>query len=322
MHKQAILIMTVSGLIASCDHAAFATKSQTAQTAVSTPTNIDAKRLDELRVMCQKRLKQNPRDVEAMVQLGSTYQFLGEYDRAIDQFNNALAIDQKNWRAYMGRSLIFSKKGMNRESAQDLKLAFQYNPKLKQTLEATMAHAKSTVAKALAPYYVEGEQGYYTSKLDNANDRASSQMREGKTDLAIKTLTDGINNYPSSKIAYKSQEYAKYCLSKAYQLRSICYFKQKNLAKSIDDMTQAATLTPMKKEIYLDRSQLYAASGDKKKAMADAEKAKTLKPDWMPAGVAQALKSSMTESMSYAAKRGHDINQSKSPTNNKKDRPD
>lgn len=294
----------------------------TPQTAGSTKTPLDSKKLAELRVMCQKRLKQNPRDVGAMVQLGSTYQFLGENEKAIDQFNNALAIDPKNWKAYMGRSLIFSKKGMRREAAQDLKLAFQYNPELKQSLEATMAHAKSSTAKALAPFYVDGEQGYYTSKIDTANDKAASQIRLGQTDVAIKTLTGGINSFPSSKIAYKNQEYAKFCLSKSYQLRAICYFKQKNLPKAIDNMTQAATLTPMKKEIYLDRSQLYAAAGDKKKALADAEKAKTLKADWMPAGVAEALSASMKESMSYAAQRGHDMNQSKSNSNGKIDRPD
>lgn len=328
--RNQFLLVTIISLVSYCGGAAFAqspqkngpaqkpaaSQPQPDQTSAKSP--ISKKKLEELRDLCQKRLKENPRDVETIVKLGSTYQFLNEYDKAIDQFNNALAIDPKNWKAFLGRSLMFSRKGLKAESAKDLQMALKYNPELKQTLEATMAHAKTSVAKALAPFYVDGEQGYYTSKIDTANDKAANEAREGKIAVAIKTLTDGINSFPSSKMVYKNQEYAKYCLSKSYQLRAFCNFKQKDLPKAIEDMTQAATLTPLKKEIYLDRSQLYAVTGDKVKAQADLEKAKTLKPDWMPAGMAAAITSSMKESMSYAAKRGHDMQGAATKANHSK----
>lgn len=327
MRIQILLATTLFSFLANCGEAVCAqpqAKVLPPQESSTAKAPMSKQKLEELRALCQKRLKENPRDVETIVKLGSTYQFLNENEKAIDQFNNALAIDPKNWKAYLGRSLMFSRKGMKAESAKDLQLALKYNPELKQTLEATMAHAKTSVAKALAPFYVDGEQGYYTSKIDTANDKAATEAREGKIAAAIKTLTDGINSFPSSKIVYKNQEYAKYCLSKSYQLRAFCNFKQKNLPKAIEDMSQAAILTPLKKEIYLDRSQLYAVSGDKVKAQADLDKAKTLKPDWMPAGMADAITKSMKDSMAYAAKRGHDMHDGKPKANasSKQTRPD
>ena len=50
----------------------------------------------------------NPTDAEGYIQLGKAYRELGEYDKAIDAFQNAIALDDEHHHAYNNLGLVYT----------------------------------------------------------------------------------------------------------------------------------------------------------------------------------------------------------------------
>ena len=54
----------------------------------------------------------NPTDPEGHIQLGKTYRELGEYEKAIESFQNAIAFDDEHHHAYNNLGLVYTDIGM------------------------------------------------------------------------------------------------------------------------------------------------------------------------------------------------------------------
>ena len=54
----------------------------------------------------------NPTDAEGHIQLGKTYRELGEYEKAIESFQNAIAFDDEYHHAYNNLGLVYTDIGM------------------------------------------------------------------------------------------------------------------------------------------------------------------------------------------------------------------
>ena len=50
----------------------------------------------------------NPTDAEGHIQLGNAYRELGEYEKAIESFQNAIALDDEHPHAYNNLGLVYT----------------------------------------------------------------------------------------------------------------------------------------------------------------------------------------------------------------------
>lgn len=74
-------------------------------------------------------LKRDPKNVEVMVELATTYGFMQDYETAINMLDDALRIDVRNRDAYVYKGTIFRTKGKMDLAKSSYETAIQMDPK-------------------------------------------------------------------------------------------------------------------------------------------------------------------------------------------------
>lgn len=96
-----------------------------------------------------KQVKADPENIDAVLGLGYAYQQAGNYDRALEQYDAAIELDDKSTAALYNRGIVLRELGLSKESER----AFW------DVLEVQPDHALA--AKALGEYYKS--KGQYRS---------------------------------------------------------------------------------------------------------------------------------------------------------------
>ncbi len=75
-----------------------------------------------------KAIALNPNDASFYYNRGNTYDYKGEYDRAITDYDQAIALDPKLAPAYGNRGLVYARKGENDRAIMDFNKAIALEP--------------------------------------------------------------------------------------------------------------------------------------------------------------------------------------------------
>lgn len=161
---------------------------------------------------------------------GTAFDDKGNYDRAIQDFNEAIHLSPNDAYAYYGRGYAYKKKGDYDRAIQDFNEAIHLNPKL--------------------------ERAYY--------DRGSAYMDKDDYDRALQEFDEAIRLNPKDAYAYNNrgvayekkdeyvhaiQDYNQAILlnpnyAYAYSNRGTAYFAQSNLTAAIADFEHTISAAP------------------------------------------------------------------------------
>ncbi|TAJ35213.1 MAG: tetratricopeptide repeat protein [Reyranella sp.] len=187
------------------------------------------------------------------------------YDRAIEDFSRAIELEPKNADAYIARGNAYSQIGDNGRAIADLDKAIAIAPDDAQAyvVRGLAYNRRNEIAPALRDYTKALEiDPRIAAALAN---RAAIYAYEGKQDLAIRDLDQAISIEPDNPVALYNRGYA--------------HFAKGEYDKAIDDYSKAIELDPTMGVAYNNRCLSRAISGkDLVSALADCDQALKLNP--------------------------------------------
>ena len=187
------------------------------------------------------------------------------YSRAIDDFNRVLELEPDNVSALIARGGAYSQLGSQGLAIADLNRAIALQPSASQAFfhRATVRSRLGEMGSALQDY----DQAIRLNPENTAAliSRAGLLSSEGHYDEAIRDLDSAIEVQPESANAFYNRGYA--------------YFSKGNYTKAIQDYSFAITLDPNMASAYNNRCLARAVAGrDLVRALADCDTAHMLAP--------------------------------------------
>ena len=195
---------------------------------------------------------------------GCAYSDLGQYERAIQDYNKALEFKQHEF-MYNNRGNAYKDLKQYERAIQDYNKAIEINPNLSE------AYTNRGVAYRNLGQKERAIQDYNKAIELNPNyagaycNRGNAYYDLGQKELAIQDYNKAIELNPNLAEAYNNRGNAYYDLG------------QKELA--IQDYNKAIELNPNYAEAYCNRGGAYALLGNFNQAIADVSKAIELKPN-------------------------------------------
>ncbi|GAB6391389.1 MAG: tetratricopeptide repeat protein [Treponematales bacterium] len=211
--------------------------------------------------------------VKTYLYRGSVYIGLGEYDKAIVDYTEAIRLDPNAADAYNNRGVAYVEKGDNNKAIVDFNQALRLFPNYANAYNNRDAayDDKGDYDRAIADYTqairLDPDYAYpYTNRGDAYRDK-------GDYDRAIADYTQAIRLDPNNGYAYISR-------GNAYKNRGITYGDKGDYDRAIADFNQALKLAPDNAAaLYNSRGWNYALKGDYKRALEDANKSLELRPN-------------------------------------------
>ena len=199
-------------------------------------------------------LQLNPKYAEAFYSRGNAYNKKGEYDRAIADFNQALLLNPKDAEAFNNRGIAYRNKGEYDRAIADFNQALLLNPKYAEFLYNNRGIAygkKGEYDRAIADF----NQALQLNPKDAAafNYRGIAYGNKKEYDRAIADYNQALLLNP---------KYAE-----AFYNRGIAYNNKKEYDRAIADYNQALLLNPKDAEPFYNRGNAYELKGDKVKAL-------------------------------------------------------
>jgi len=205
----------------------------------------------------------------------------GEYDRAIADATEAIALDPKYSWAYLERGQTYEHEGKTKQAIAEYRKAFEIDPSNQQ---AKINLDALTAAEAQADWYsacdqsedldralrgctkiIDGEGGETSQrKADAYFNRGRAYYNKGDNKRAIVDYDKAIALNPKGADAYVG--------------RGLAYQKKGDLERAIADYDLAIALSPKYAPTYNNRGLAYASKGNDERAIADYDKAIALDP--------------------------------------------
>ncbi|MER9849710.1 tetratricopeptide repeat protein [Mesorhizobium sp. M0106] len=189
----------------------------------------------------------------------------GDDDRAIADYDNAIALDPDDIDAYNERGQIWLDKGENDSTISDFDRAIELDPGKAETYYnrgRAWAH-KGDDSRAIADYShaIEFDPAYFQAY----NNRGFVFNRMGEFDRAIADFDETISLDPQHPYAYNN--------------RAISWGAKGDAERAVADYSQAITLDPTYVNPYGSRGIYYFYDREPAKAQADLAAAAELAPD-------------------------------------------
>ncbi len=189
----------------------------------------------------------------------------GDFDRAIQDYTEAIALNSDLARVYNNRGKAYGEKGDYARAIQDFDKVIALNPG-----DATAYYNRGVV------YERKGDYGLAIQDFDKAialnpddaeayNNRGIVYERKGDYGLAIQDYTEAIALNPDDATAYYN--------------RGIVYERKGDYGLAIQDYTEAIALNPDDATAYYNRGIVYERKGDYGLAIQDYTEAIALNPD-------------------------------------------
>ena len=191
-----------------------------------------------------------PNDAAAYTNRGLTYADNGQYDRAIQDYNQAIMFDPDFAAAYMGRGIAYAVKGEYDRARNDFNKAL------------SLGFDRDIVEAALA----ELAQDYLQSAFEH--------LDNDELDRAIAAFSQAIDLDPNYAASYNG--------------RGLAYMVKGQYSPALQDLTEAIRLEPSHADTYYLRGHAYAHEGQYDRARSDFNTALELGYDRAPAKAALA----------------------------------
>ncbi|MDR2904920.1 MAG: tetratricopeptide repeat protein [Helicobacteraceae bacterium] len=201
----------------------------------------------------------DPKDDQAYHNRGGAYCKLGNYDQAIADFTKAIELNPKYASAYFNRGVTYDKQQNYNQAITDFTKAIELAPK-----DATYYNNRGNVYYELQNYDQAISDYTKAIELDPKfvmaySNRGVAYKKLQNYDQAIKDCTQAIKIDP---------KYAS-----AYNNRGITYYDLKNYDQAIADYTKAIELEPENAIYYNNRGEAYNDLKNYDQARIDAKKA-------------------------------------------------
>jgi len=214
-------------------------------------------------------LKLNPNLAEAYNNRGNAYRHKGEFDKAIDDYNKALKLNPNDADAYNNRGIAYDDKGEYDKAIDDYNKALKLNPNLAEAYNnrgVTYRH-KGEFDKAIDDYNKALKLN--PNYADAYNNRGVAYRHKGEFDKAIDDYNKALKLNPNYADAYNN--------------RGNAYADKGEYDKAIDDYNKALKLNPNDADAYNNRGNAYADKGEYDKAIDGYNKALKLNPNYAAA---------------------------------------
>ncbi len=211
-------------------------------------------------------IKESKEEGRLYTMRASAWWALGEHEKALADFNQAIELGYHEAHAYASRGIFLAATGKHDEAISDFTAAIEKDPKDTSSL-INRAAAYMSVAKP------EKAVEDYTAAL--ANDEKNGVLLQQRA-IALKVagrLDDAVADYAKA-IELKSDDVG------AWMGRGFVYFQQNKHEKAIEDFSQVIQLAPQAAVAYNNRGYNYQQLGKWTEALADFDKAVELAPKY------------------------------------------
>ena len=220
---------------------------------------------------------------------GLTYQSKQQYDKALEEFNQAIKLYSGYAEAYFNRGMIFYKKKDYPDSLTDLNRAIQLDSQYTEAYfergmlyceEGKYDKALNDFDKAIKLNSKYAEILKYSSEYAKAYcGRGMLYCEEGKYDKALDDFDKAIEL--DSEYAEILKQYPRY--AEAYCGRGMSCAKMGQYDKAVTDFNKAIELYPQYPEAYFNRGKAYYDKEEFDKALTDYNRVIELNPKYAQA---------------------------------------
>jgi tetratricopeptide (TPR) repeat protein len=214
---------------------------------------------------CDNWIRQEPKNAVAFWDRGEIYRTIGDFDHAIEDFNQAIKLDPKYALAYQRRSRAYYGKHEYDRAMADIEKALKLDPQDWGTImdRGLVYEAKGDVGRAFADYDQAIRLAPNSASVAYVN-RGHLYAERGDYESAIADYNQAINISPNNSTAYNN--------------RGASYESRGNYDRAIADLTQAITINAKYAVAYRNRGLAYSIKGEHDRAIADFEAAIRLDP--------------------------------------------
>ena len=179
----------------------------------------------------------------------------GKYDKAIQEFDRALAIDSGLFEGYFYRGVAYRNKGDNDRAIADHTAAIRINPNYADAYNnrGVAYRKKGDNDQAIADYNVAIRIN--PNLADAYSNRGDAYYNKGDYDRAVVDYTEAVRINPN--------------YVKAYYSRGLSYANKREYDRAIADYTEAIRINPNLAHVYGNRGIAYANKGELDRAIAD-----------------------------------------------------
>jgi len=198
----------------------------------------------------------------AYTNLGSVYQKMGQFDKAMENYEKAITLDPNDYLAYINRGVIFDKVGQFDRAIESYGKAMMSNP----------ADYKAYYNRGLTYDKIgrlnDAIEDFQRATRLNANDpRVHNNLgilynKAGMYDRAIEALYNAIALEPGNPVTYNN--------------RGLTYTYSGQYNKAIEDFSRAILLDKNYADAFFYRGDAYFRLGNKERAIPDFQIACTL----------------------------------------------
>jgi tetratricopeptide (TPR) repeat protein len=186
---------------------------------------------------------------------GIAYSDMGQYDRAIEDFNKVIAMNPDYPLVYNNRGIAFSRRGLYDNAIEDFSRAIALKPDFYD------AYNNRGIAFDKAGLFEKAIEDFQKALVLNPGfertyiNRGVAYQHAGMLDRAIQDFNTALSINPRSENAYNN--------------RGICFYKKGDFDRAIEDYTRAIAINPYSQEAYYNRGVSYYRKGLSDKAVQD-----------------------------------------------------
>ncbi len=200
---------------------------------------------------------------------GVAWQYRGDLDRAIEDYNKALEIFPDYFQAHNNRGVALVKKGEYKQAMVDFNRALELSPGYAKAYynRGYVWHQQGNLDRAIDDYTkaLEVRPGYAQAY----NARGFAWDKKGDFDKAIADYSKAVEKDPRS--------------ADAYNKRGAVWAKKENYDEAIADYTIAIRIDPDYAEAYYNRAMAWHHKGNCERAIADSTEALDIDPNYAEA---------------------------------------
>ena len=213
-----------------------------------------------------KAIELEPNDAETYCNRGNAYTNKGEYDRAIQDYDKVIELEPKHVEAHAHRGAAYGNKGEHDRAIQDFDKAIELDPSDAEVycIRGIAYEHKGEYNRAVQNYDKAIELDPYDKKA--YYNRGNAYAHKGKYDRAIQDYDKAIELDPN---------YAE-----AYHSRGVAYEHKGEYDHAIQDQSKSIELKSDYAEAYYGRGIAYSHKGEHDRAIQDYDKAIEIKPNY------------------------------------------
>ena len=186
---------------------------------------------------------------------GIAYSDMGQYDRALEDYNKVIAMNPYYSRVYNNRGVVYSRQGRYDMAIEDFSKAIDLNPYFYDAYNNRgVAFDKAgRFEKAMEDFQkaLDLNPGFEKTYIN----RGVAYQRAGMQDNAIEDFNTALSINPRSENAYNN--------------RGISFYKRGDLDRAVEEYTKAIAINPSFQEAYYNRGVSYYRKGLLDKAVQD-----------------------------------------------------